>query len=195
MWRAHARKPPPPCWAPVLLPPQTNKNKQVMTKEELEDILHVLGLDYEAEANQIYVFYVLPDGRVDNFSLTVRRGNRMSDTEIVSMMRREYPATRAGEVMKVERPGWQPKGGDEWLDTTDVCRMLKVSDRTLRAWTRKGYLKARHTERKVYYSRSEIDALLEANAIGEDGKFDKTVLEKIGETDDIRAEISGNRRK
>ena len=54
------------------MPPQTNKNKQVMTKEELEDILHVLGLDYEAEANQIYVFYVLPDGRVSLLTFMIQ---------------------------------------------------------------------------------------------------------------------------
>lgn len=146
-----------------------------MTKEELQDILHVLGLDYEAEANQIYVFYVLPDGRVDNFSLTVRRGARMSDKEIVALMRREYPATRQGEVMAVERPDWRP-AKEEWLDTADVCIMLKVSDRTLRRWSKKGYLKPRYTDRKVYFSRAEIDALIDSNAIDEDGRIDTTAL-------------------
>lgn len=146
-----------------------------MTKEELQDILHVLGLDYEAEANQIYVFYVLPDGRVDNFSLTVRRGARMSDKDIVSLMRREYPATRQGEVMAVERPDWRPSN-EEWLDTADVCSMLKVSDRTLRRWSKKGYLKPRYTDRKVYFNRAEIDALIDSNAIDEDGRIDTTAL-------------------
>lgn len=148
-----------------------------MTKEELQDILHVLGLDYEAEANQIYVFYVLPDGRVDNFSLTVRRGARMNDNDIVSLMRREYPTTRQGEVMAVERPDWRPSN-EEWLDTADVCSMLKVSDRTLRTWCKKGYLKPRYTDRKVYFSRAEIDALIDSNAIQENGKLDTSVFEK-----------------
>ena len=165
-----------------------NPQKQyVMTKEELEDMLHVMGLDYEAETDQIYVFYVRPDGCVDNLSISVRRGRKMSDNAIVEMMRREYPATRQGEVMAVERPhgfvnikaqeqSERPK--EEWLDTTDVCNMLKVSDRTLRSWTRQGYLKAYYTKRRVYYLRTEIDTLIKKNAIGEDGRLDKTVLIK-----------------
>lgn len=148
-----------------------------MTTEELQDILHVLGLDYEADANQIYVFYVLPDGRVDNFSLTVRRGARMNDKEIVSLMRREYPSTRQGTVMAVERPEWRPAKPDEWLDTADVCSMLKVTARTLRRWCKKGYLKARYTDRKKYFNRKEIDALINSNAIQENGKIDKSFLE------------------
>lgn len=154
-----------------------------MTKDELEDMLHVMGLDYEANCNQIYVFYVLPDGRVDNFSITVRRGKRMSDDAIVSMMRREYPATRDGEVFAVERPHrlaltkeqeHSERPDERWLDTTDVCRMLNVSDRTVRAWRKKGYLKGYVTGGRVYYSRQEIDAVIRSNAIGEDGKWDKT---------------------
>ena len=164
-----------------------------MTTEELQDILHVLGLDYEAEANQIYVFYVLPDGRVDNFSLTVRRGARMSDTDIVQMMRREYPATRQGRVMSVERPEWRP-AKDEWLDTADVCAMLKVSDRTLRRWCKKGYLKPRYTDRKVYFSRNEIDALINSNAIQENGKLDESFLEHICVEEEAKADIGGNKR-
>ncbi len=147
-----------------------------MTKEELQDILHVLGLDYEAEANQIYVFYVLPDGRVDNFSLTVRRGLKMSDKEIVALMRREYPATRQGTVMGVERPAWQLRNPDEWMDTTDVCRLLKVSDRTVRSWRKQGFLKGYNAGGRVYYCRQEVDALLRSNAIQENGKIDKTAF-------------------
>ena len=75
-----------------------------MTKEELEDMLHVMGLDYEAEADKIYVFYVHPDGRVDNFSISVRHGRAMSNGDIEELMRREYPSTREGTVMAVERP-------------------------------------------------------------------------------------------
>ena len=141
-----------------------------MTKEELADIMHVLGLDYEAEANQIYVFYVLPDGRIDNFSLTVRRGARMNDDAIVSLMRREYLATRSGEVMSVERPEWHPHNAEEWLDTTDVCRMLKVSDRTVQRWTKKGHIKAYHMGGRVYYSRAEVDRALLEGKIKENDK-------------------------
>ena len=147
-----------------------------MTKDEIAEILRILELDYEAEPTLIYLFYVLPDGRVDNFSLTVRRGARMNDKEIVSLMRREYPSTRQGTVMAVERPEWRP-AKDEWLDTADVCSMLKVTARTLRRWCKKGYLKARYTDRKKYFSRKEIDALINSNAIQENGKIDKSFLE------------------
>lgn len=55
--------------------------------------------------------------------------------------------------------------------------MLKVTARTLRRWCKKGYLKARYTDRKKYFSRKEIDALINSNAIQENGKIDKSFLE------------------
>lgn len=156
-----------------------------MTKEELEDMLHVMGLDYEAESDQIYVFYVRPDGCVDNFSISVRRGRKMSDGDIVALMQREYPATRHSEVMAVERPhgfvnikaqeqSERPK--EEWLDTTDVCQMLKVSKRTVRRWRNKGYLKSYAVSGHTYYSRHEVDKLLRSNAIQENGRLDTSAL-------------------
>ena len=60
-----------------------------MTKEELQEILHELELDYEAEPTLIYLFYSTPDGRVNNFSISVRRGRRLSDRQLERLMRRE----------------------------------------------------------------------------------------------------------
>lgn len=151
------------------------KTVKIMTTEELQDILHVLGLDYEADANQIYVFYVLPDGRVDNFSLTVRRGARMNDKEIVALMRREYPATRQGEVMAVERPDWRP-AKEEWLDANDVCAMLKISRRTLQRWTKRGVFKAVRIEDHAYYKRTDIDDTMNKKLVQENGRIDSTAL-------------------
>lgn len=147
-----------------------------MTKEELDEILRVLGIDADRAANQIYVFYVLPDGRVDNFSLTVKKGRRMSDEAVERLMRREYPSTREGHVLAVERPEWRPPE-QQWLDAVEAANMLKVTTRTLRTWREKGYLTAYQPGNgRVYYSRQEIDRLIESNALQENGRMDKTAL-------------------
>lgn len=156
-----------------------------MTKEELEDMLHVMGLDYEAEADKIYVFYVHPDGRVDNFSISVRHGRAMSNGDIEELMRREYPSTREGTVMAVERPHGHvdikaqehselPK--EEWLDTVDVCQMLKISRRTLQRWTRKGLFRKVKMEDRNYYSRHDIDEVMHKNMVQENGHIDTSQM-------------------
>lgn len=146
-----------------------------MTKDELEDVLHVLGLDYEPEANQIYVFYVRHDGRVDNFSLNVRRGSGMSDSEILTLMRREYPATRQGEVTAVERPHGMRRVEQvqrDWIVVNTVCEMLGVSRKTLRKWTAKGLFHASHVGDRIFYERAEIDRVMRANLVQENGRID-----------------------
>ena len=55
---------------PIVKP---KKQKKMMTKEELQEILHDLELDYEAEPTLIYLFYVTPEGKVNNFSISMRR--------------------------------------------------------------------------------------------------------------------------
>lgn len=143
-----------------------------MTKEELDEILAILGIDADEPANQVYVFFVRPDGRIDNFSLTVKKGGKMSDAAIERLMRREYPSTREGHVLAVERPEWRPPE-QQWLDTTEACNMLHVCERTLRNWCRKGYLMSHNIGNgKVYYSRHEIDRLIESNVIQENGRLD-----------------------
>lgn len=157
-----------------------------MTKEALQEILHTLELDYEAEPSLVYVFYALPDGRVNNFSISIRRGSTMSRRQLESLMHREYPATREGTVVAVEKPrDWKPMV--DWLDTAEVCRLLHITDRTLRTWTRSGLFHPSRMEgsRKKYYMRSEIDRVLESNAIQENGKIDRTIL----------TELTGNKQK
>lgn len=148
-----------------------------MTKNELEDMLHVLGLDEEAEANLVYVFFTHSDGRVDNFSIAVRRGRAMSDKELVKLMKREYPSTRDGDVIRVERPRWRPAtAAEEWIEAADVCEMLKISRRTLQRWTRRGVFHAAKIEDRAYYRRRDIDEAIEKNMVQENGRIDTTAL-------------------
>ena len=148
-----------------------------MTKDELQELLQELGLDYEAEANQVYVFYVTRDGLVHNFSLNVRRGTGMSDDEVVGLMRSEYPSTREGRVLTVERPvGGEHNARaveyDEWLDVSDACRLLKIGRATLYRWMSRGVFHASHVGSRTYFSRSEIERILRENIIQENGRID-----------------------
>lgn len=148
-----------------------------MTKEEIQEILRNLELDYEAEPTLIYLFYLTPDGRVNNFSISMRRGGHLNDKQLEKIMRREYPATRQGTLIHTERPEATPENV-EWLDTVEVCRLLHISERTLRTWRRRGLFHPTIPEgsRKLYYNRSEINHVLASNAIQENGRIDKTAL-------------------
>lgn len=124
--------------------------------------MHALGLDSEPECNQIYVFYQLPDGRVDNFSIGIRRGRSLTPEEMIALMKREYPATRQAQVLAVERPGGIERMATEWIDTADLCAWLKVSRRTVERWRRRGLIKGRRMGGRLYFARHEVDrALLE----------------------------------
>lgn len=149
-----------------------------MTKETLQEILHILELDYEAEPTLAYVFYRTPDGQVNNFSISIRHGGgKLSDEQLQELMHREYPSSRGCATIAVERPHVR-KPLSEWLDVNEVCQMLHISDRTLRSWTHRGLFHPSIPEggRKKYYRRSEIDHVLEANAIQENGRLDQTAL-------------------
>ena len=147
----------------------------MMTKEELQEILHELELDYEAEPTLIYLFYTTPDGRVNNFSISMRRGGHLTNRQLERLMRREYPATRQGMVLHTERPEATPDNV-EWLDTADVCRLLHISRKTLWKWTRQGLFTASKVEGKVFYSRTEINGVIADNLLQENGRVDKTAL-------------------
>lgn len=147
-----------------------------MTKQEIENLLHVLGLDYEAEPSLIYVFYATADGRIDNFSISVRRGRSMSDEEITGLMAHEYPATRGGRIVGIER---QEGRFVEWLDHIDVCRMLKISYRTLQRLVKRGVLKPMRIGRRMYFDHREIDCAIRANMIQENGRVDKTAFFEV----------------
>ena len=144
-----------------------------MTKEEWEDLLHVLGLDYEAEASLIYLFYVTPDGFVRNFSISVNRGSKMNDKQLEQLMREQYPSTRSGALLHVERPG-TPQS--QWLDIADVCGMLHISRKTLRNWTRRGLFSPSVIGGRIYYSLNEINHVLTSNVIQENGRLDNSHL-------------------
>lgn len=147
-----------------------------MTKEQILDILHILELDYEAEPTLIYLFFQLPDGRINNYSISVRSGGNMSDKEIEELMRRQQPSTRQARVLTVERPDWTPPV--EWLDTAETCQLLKITPRTLRRWTRQGLFHPTLIGQKYYYLRDEIENVLRRNAILDNGRFDKTAIKK-----------------
>lgn len=146
-----------------------------MTNEELKKILEILELDYEAQPPMIYVFYRLPDGRINNYSISFHRGSKMSDQKLESLMRNSSPTLRQSEVLGIERPDWVPPV--EWLDIPDVCRLLRISSRSLRTWTRRGLFHPSQIGQRLYYSRNEVEDVLRRNAILDNGRLDSTVLE------------------
>ena len=144
-----------------------------MTKTELTELLRVLELDYEAEHTLLYVFCQHPDGRIDNFSMSVRRGETMSDASLVDLMVREYPAMRDAVAVRVER---QEGRGTGWMDIQSVCEMLHISYWTLRSWTRRGLFRSYKVGRKVYYDRADIDRALRDHWVQENGRLDSTLV-------------------
>lgn len=149
-----------------------------MTKEELQGILRTLNIEWEAKPSLIYVFYETPDGRVQNFSISVQTGHTMSDSGIEQLMRQEYPAARQGHVLAVERPHTT---SNRWIDIPEVCQMLHITRSTLHRWTKRGLFTPSVVEGRVYYKRAEIEDLLDNNAIMENGRLDSTLLEKTAE--------------
>lgn len=158
-----------------------NNQKQfiAMTKEEMNEILRILGLDEWRESAQIYVFYRRPDGVVENFSLNVRRGREMTDEEVIGLMRREYPASREGEVISIDRPRsgeYHTEARPTWLDVTEVRKLLNISVRTLREWTRKGVFHSYLVGGKLFYERGDIDRAIADNIVKENGRLDTACL-------------------
>ena len=50
----------------------------------------------------------------------------------------------------------------EWLDGNDVCRILKICPRTLQVYCNKNILPFRRLRGKIFFSRTDIEATLEA---------------------------------
>lgn len=146
-----------------------------MTNDELKKILEILDVEYPSEPPMIYVFYRHPDGRIDNYAISFHQGKKLSDGHLVDMMRRSSPTLRQTEVLGVERPDWVPPV--EWMDVLDVCRLLRVSSRTLRKWTQRGLFHPSQIGRRLYYSRDEVENVLRRNAFLDNGRIDNTVLE------------------
>ena len=51
---------------------------------------------------------------------------------------------------------------EKWLDNQEVCLMMKITKRTLQTYKDKGLLPYSKLNRKNYYKRSDVQALLEA---------------------------------
>ena len=52
--------------------------------------------------------------------------------------------------------------GMEYLDANEVCKLLKISQSTLKRWRTEGKIKfVKLSERKFLYPKSEIQLLLE----------------------------------
>jgi len=52
-----------------------------------------------------------------------------------------------------------------WLDNQDVCRILKISKRTLQNYRDNGILPYSQISNKIYYKSSDIEKHLETNYI------------------------------
>lgn len=52
--------------------------------------------------------------------------------------------------------------GEQWLDNQEVCLMMNITKRTLQTYKDKGLLLYSRLNRKNYYKRSDVQALLEA---------------------------------
>ena len=150
-----------------------------MDKKEMMRLLHELELDFEPQP-LVNVFWRGGDGHMHNFSVSQTLGARLDNQELVSLMHKEYPATREGAVELVERPDRGLETEDdptvEWLDRVDVMNLLHISERTLQRWTGRGLFRRSRMGRRVYYDRRDIDRALKLNLVKEDGTIDKTAL-------------------
>lgn len=52
--------------------------------------------------------------------------------------------------------------GEQWLDNQEVCLMMNITKRTLQTYKDKGLLPYSKLNRKNYYKRSDVQALLDA---------------------------------
>ena len=52
---------------------------------------------------------------------------------------------------------------EKWLDNQEVCLMIDITKRTLQTYKDKGLLPYSKLNRKNYYKRSDVQALLEAH--------------------------------
>ena len=52
---------------------------------------------------------------------------------------------------------------EKWLDNQEVCLMMDITKRTLQTYKDKGLLPYSKLNRKNYYKRSDVQALLEAH--------------------------------
>ena len=147
-----------------------------MTKEQLQQILQELHLEYLEAPSLVYVFYQTDDGLVNNFSISVRRARQrnrkpMTAAQLADLMQREYPATRQARLLAVEHPR---EGLTHWLDSAEVCRLLHTTRLTVNRWARRGLLHPARLGNRNYYDAAEVDVLLHSHVIQDNGRLDKT---------------------
>lgn len=53
----------------------------------------------------------------------------------------------------------------KWLTSEEVCRLLKISKRTLQSYRDNGILPFSQIGRKIYYKASDIDDYLDAHYV------------------------------
>ncbi len=56
----------------------------------------------------------------------------------------------------------QDKGLSEWMDNQDVCSILNISPRTLQSLRNSRKITYSQIERRIYYNKKDILALLES---------------------------------
>ena len=78
---------------------------------------------------------------------------------------REIHSQNEKSTVKRELPKERLKLGDQWLDNEEVCKILKVTKRTLQNYRDNFILPYSQIGRKVYYKASDVQALLEKNYI------------------------------
>lgn len=146
-----------------------------MTKEQLQNLLHSLHLEYDSAPTFIHVFYQDEQGLINNFSISVQHARQkdyrpMGAGQLAELMEREYPATRGARILAVEHPH---KGLQRWLDTLEVCHMLHVTARALSRWSQAGFLHPSRLGRRNYYRAEEIEAFLQSNILQDNGRLDR----------------------
>ena len=62
------------------------------------------------------------------------------------------------------------KNLEHWLDNSDMKRMFHISTRTLQTWRSSGILPYAKVCGKIFYKRTDIEALIEANYRGTNSK-------------------------
>ena len=60
---------------------------------------------------------------------------------------------------------FQPKEPTTYLTRAEVCEMLDIDLSTLHRWRKDGVLRAYGVGNRVYFKRSEINDLIEGNAL------------------------------
>jgi hypothetical protein len=70
-----------------------------------------------------------------------------------------------GIEKKIDSAVNRPILDDIWLDNQDVCKLLKISKRTLQSYRDKGILPFSQTGGKIYYKAADLQAHLQKNYV------------------------------